>query len=77
MPSDRVFALVSGQPPERAVPVIQQTRLAVGSPPWDYEPRKDASKQFVRGGNSVSATVVKGRARYPFVAPKPPDAPKR
>lgn len=50
---------------------IQRTRQATSFNPWDYEPRKDASKQFVRSGGS--ATLVKGKARYPFVAPKPPD----
>ncbi|MES2185031.1 MAG: choline-sulfatase [Pseudomonadota bacterium] len=54
---------------------IQRTRLASHFPAWDYEPRRDASRQFVRNGASSSATAVKGLARYPFVAPKPPDHP--
>ncbi|GAA4330319.1 choline-sulfatase [Pigmentiphaga soli] len=55
---------------------IQQTRQAGRFEPWDYEPRKDPSRQFVRSGENGSATTVKGRARYPFVAPKPPDNPR-
>ena len=54
----------------------QAARDASGAPAWDYEPRKDASKQFVRGGgDSAGATATKGRARYPFVPAKAPDNP--
>ncbi len=56
---------------ERAL--IQSARLKAGHPAWDYEPRRDPTRQFVRTGANVSATAVKGRARYPQVAPKPPD----
>ena len=53
---------------------VQSARDASGAPAWDYEPRKDASKQYVRGGGvSSGATATKGRARYPFVPAKPPD----
>jgi choline-sulfatase len=52
---------------------IQNTRLQRNYPSWDYEPRKDPSKQYVRSGANVSATLVKGRARYPYVSPKTPD----
>ena len=51
---------------------IQEARQQSGAPAWDYEPRKDASRQYVRGG-SAGATAVKGLARFPFVPPKPPD----
>lgn len=53
---------------------IQNARLQSGAPAWDYEPRKDASRQYVRGGGP-GATAVKGLARYPYVPPKPPDNP--
>jgi len=53
--------------------LIQAARLGAGHPAWDYEPRSDATQQFVRTGANVSATMVKGRARYPRVEPKPPD----
>lgn len=53
---------------------IQAARQQGGAPAWDYEPRKDASRQYVRGGGP-GATSVKGRARYPYVAPKPADNP--
>ena len=52
---------------------IQNTRLGGDFSGWDYEPRRDPAKQFVRSGGAVSATVVKGLARFPFVSPKPPD----
>ncbi|MDO8299153.1 choline-sulfatase [Lacisediminimonas sp.] len=52
---------------------IQNTRLQRNYASWDYEPRKDPSKQYVRSGSNVSATLVKGRARYPFVPAKTPD----
>ena len=42
--------------------------------PWDFQPHFDASKQYLRTGNSP--TQVKGLARFPFVAPKPPDSPR-
>jgi choline-sulfatase len=55
---------------------VQSARDASGAPAWDYEPRKDASKQFVRGGgDAAGATATKGRARYPFVPAKKPDNP--
>jgi choline-sulfatase len=54
---------------------IKHARNTAGSPPWDYQPRKeDASKQYVRGGGTVGAT--KAKARYPFVPAKPPDNPE-
>ena len=53
---------------------IQSARDASGAAAWDYEPRKDASKQYVRGGgDAAGATATKGRARYPFVPAKKPD----
>jgi choline-sulfatase len=53
---------------------VQSARDASGAPAWDYEPRKDASKQYVRGGGVASgATATKGRARFPFVPAKKPD----
>ena len=56
---------------------IQGARDASGAPAWDYEPRKDATKQYVRGGGTAGgATATKGRARYPFVPAKPVDNPK-
>lgn len=51
---------------------IQRARQSSAAPAWDYEPRKDASRQYVRGGGA-GATAVKGLARFPFVPPKRPD----
>ncbi|MGE4338341.1 MAG: choline-sulfatase [Pigmentiphaga sp.] len=53
--------------------LIQAARLGAGHPAWDYEPRRDPTQQFVRTGANVSATMVKGRARYPQIEPKPTD----
>jgi len=53
---------------------LHETRMAAGAPAWDYQPQVDATKQYVRGGGP-GATAVKGKARYPAVAPKPPDRP--
>ena len=54
-----------------------QDRLTSGDyPAWDYQPFVDASAQFVRGGGQSSPTMVKGLARFPYVAPKPTDRPR-
>jgi len=44
--------------------------------PWDYQVRKDASKQFVRSVSTTSTTATKAKARYPFVPTVPPDTPR-
>jgi len=54
---------------------IQKILMKGTSKPWDYQPEFDASKQYLRTGNSP--TAVKGLARYPFNAPKPPDTPRQ
>ena len=43
--------------------------------PWDFQPWRDATKQYVRGG--AKTTLVKGRARLPYVEPAKPDTPRR
>ena len=55
---------------------VHQQRSSVESDPWDFQPFTDASKQFVRGGKSSSPTEIKGRARSPYVIPKPVDTPR-
>lgn len=56
----------------------QQRRLAVQRAlhtgmrnPWDFQPFTDASQVYVRSGKSP--TEVKGRARLPYIDPRPPD----
>lgn len=44
--------------------------------PWDYQVRKDASKQYVRSVATTSTTATKAKARYPFVPAVPPDTPR-
>jgi hypothetical protein len=59
----------------------QKTRLFLaevqGSSPrysnWAYQPFVDESQRFIRGSGGAGPTAVKGRARYPFVAPVQPD----
>jgi choline-sulfatase len=65
-----------------AVLAGQRTRLFLqkvlmsGQPhPWDFQPWRDASKQYVRGG--AKTTMVKGKARLPFVEPVRPENPRR
>jgi choline-sulfatase len=45
--------------------------------PWDYQVRKDASKQYVRSVATTSTTATKAMARYPFVTAVPPDTPRK
>ncbi len=45
--------------------------------PWDYQVRKDASKQYVRSVSTTSTTATKAKARYPFVPTVPPDTPRK
>jgi choline-sulfatase len=45
--------------------------------PWDYQARKDASRQYVRSVSTTSTTATKARARFPFVPAAPPDTPRR
>ncbi len=45
--------------------------------PWDYQVRKDGSKQYVRSVGSTSTTATKAKARYPFVPTVPPDTPRK
>lgn len=55
---------------------LQQRLLSAEYRPWDFQPHVDASAQYVRGGGSSSPTLVKGLARFPFLAPKQPDTPR-
>ncbi len=49
--------------------VLTKGRIA----PWDYQPVRDAARAYVRN-TGAAEDEVKGRARLPFVAPRPPDA---
>jgi choline-sulfatase len=51
---------------------IQRIRSSAPYEQWDYEPRRDATRQFVRN-SSGPASVAKARARYPQVDAKPVD----
>lgn len=41
--------------------------------PWDYQVRKDASKQYVCSVATTSTTATKAKARILFVPSVPPD----
>ena len=45
--------------------------------PWDYQVRKDASRQYVRSVSTTSTTATKAKARFPFVPAVPPDTPRK
>ena len=45
--------------------------------PWDYQPHEDASRMFVRTATVNNPTSIKGAARLPYVAPTPPDFPRK
>jgi choline-sulfatase len=52
-----------------------QPILMSGKPtPWDYQPLRDASQQYVRSGKSP--TITKGLSRLPYVAPAELDHPR-
>ena len=55
---------------------VQQTLLTGNSHPWDYQPHKNAAAQYVRSAVNTDTTLTKGLARYPYVAPFPPDTPR-
>jgi choline-sulfatase len=52
-----------------------QPILMSGKPtPWDYQPVRDASREYVRSGKSP--TITKGLSRLPYVDPAPVDHPR-
>jgi len=53
---------------------LQRVLMSGQTSPWDFQPHRDARKQYVRGG--AKTTLVKGRARFPYVDPVPPDTPR-
>ena len=56
--------------------MLQQCLLTGDYRGWDYQPLRDASRQYVRSGPLSSPSVVKGKLRYPPVAPTPLDTPR-
>ena len=40
---------------------------------WAYQPFTDESQRFIRGSGAAGPTVVKARARFPYVEPVAPD----
>ncbi|TAG45117.1 MAG: choline-sulfatase [Betaproteobacteria bacterium] len=45
--------------------------------PWDFQVRKDGSKQYVRSSATTSTTATKAKARFPFVPSAPLDTPRK
>ena len=56
---------------------IQSTLLKGNRAPWDYQPYRDASKEFVRSARDTNTTMTKGLARFPYMEPVPPDFPRK
>ena len=43
--------------------------LSIGTPaPWDYQPRRDASREYVR--NTLALDDIEAKARFPRVRPR-------
>ena len=55
---------------------VQKVLLQGNRAPWDYQPYRDASKEFVRSAASTDTTMTKGLARFPYMEPVPPDTPR-
>jgi len=55
---------------------IQKVLLKGNRAPWDYQPYRDASKEFVRSASDTNTTMTKGLARFPYMEPVPPDTPR-
>jgi choline-sulfatase len=55
---------------------IQKVLLQGNRTPWDYQPYRDASKEFVRSAANTDTTMTKGLARFPYMEPVPPDTPR-
>jgi len=53
---------------------IQGVMMSGRPAPWDYQPFRDASQQYLRTGGSP--TMVKGLARFPYMEPVPSDFPR-
>ena len=55
---------------QRSRQLLQPILMSGVRSPWDYQAHQDQSKQYVRSGDSPTAT--KAKFRFPFVAPYPP-----
>jgi choline-sulfatase len=53
---------------------LQPILMSGKATPWDYQPVRDASQQYVRSGKSP--TITKGLSRLPYVDPAPLDHPR-
>jgi choline-sulfatase len=56
---------------------LHSTLIKGAHTPWDYQVRRDASKQYVRSVSTTSTTATKAKARFPFVPTVPPDRPRK
>jgi choline-sulfatase len=55
---------------------LQKVLLMGSRTPWDYQPYRDASREFVRSSSDTNTTMTKGLARFPYMEPVPPDTPR-
>ena len=68
---------------DQRIRVSQRKRIFVQAamkhgrfPSWDFGPRYDPSKVYVRGGSDPSTTATKQRGRFPYVPVTPPQKPR-
>jgi choline-sulfatase len=55
---------------------VQQALLQGTWSGWDFQPRFDASRQYVRGSVDPNTTATKAKKRLPYVPAVPPDHPR-
>ena len=55
---------------------LQGVLLSGNRTPWDYQPYRDASREFVRSAKDSNTTMTKGLARFPYMEPVAPDSPR-
>jgi len=55
---------------------VQEALLQGQWSAWDYQPKFDAGRQYVRGAVDPNTTATKAKKRLPFVPAVPPDHPR-
>ncbi|MEQ8319262.1 MAG: choline-sulfatase [Rhodospirillales bacterium] len=55
---------------------LQKVLLKGNRASWDYQPYRDASREFVRSASDTNTTMTKGLARFPYMEPVAPDTPR-
>jgi choline-sulfatase len=55
---------------------IQKVLLTGNHTSWDYQPFRDAAKEYVRPAVNTNPTKTKALYRFPYKEPMPPDNPR-